>query len=106
MDRDHRGGIKVKSDYSIFREIFDKSPMGILLCDEEGKLVDANGSALEIMGIHKLEYLPEINLFNNPLIAFEKEEILKKGLINFKNELDFENLNGVYSTKDIRYCNY
>ncbi|WP_292758750.1 PAS domain-containing protein [Methanobacterium sp.] len=79
--------------------MFDKSPMGVLLFNEEGELFDANGSALEIMGIHKLKDSPEINLFNNPLISFKKEEILKKGLINFKTELDFENISGVYTTE-------
>ena len=73
--------------------------MGMLLFNEKGELVDANGSALEIMGIPKLEDIPEINFFNNPLISFKKEEILKKGLINFKAELDFENITGSYTTK-------
>jgi len=73
--------------------------MGVLLFNEEGELFDANGSALEIMGIHKLKAIPKINLFNNPLISFKKEEILKKGLINFKTELDFENISGVYTTE-------
>ena len=32
------------------REIFEKSPIGILFYDKEGKLTDANQSALEIVG--------------------------------------------------------
>ena len=37
-----------------FREIFEKSPIGILFYDKEGKLTDANNSALEIAGIPSL----------------------------------------------------
>ena len=73
--------------------------MGMLLYDKEGKIVNANESALGIMGIHKFEDLSEINLFNNPMIAFKKEEILKKGLINFKTELNFENISGFFTTE-------
>ncbi len=37
-----------------FREIFEKSPIGILFFDKEGNLTDANPSALEIGGFPSL----------------------------------------------------
>lgn len=84
--------MKVKSDYHIFREIFEKSPVGMLLFDREGTMVDANQSALEIMGITTPENPPKINLFHNPIIPCKKEELVGNGVINFQNQLDFEKI--------------
>ncbi len=73
-----------------FKEIFDKSPIGILIYDDNGKLVDANQSALEISGISKLEDILGINLFDNPVIAEKKNKLLKEGSIKFR-QLYLEN---------------
>ena len=73
-----------------FKEIFDKSPIGILIYDDNGKLVDANQSALEIAGIYKLENILGINLFDNPVIAEKKNKLLKEGSIKFR-QLYLEN---------------
>ena len=48
---------------NIYKDIFDKSPIGILFYNKKGELVDANKSALEIAGINKLEEILGINIF-------------------------------------------
>ena len=73
---------------NIFKEIFYQSPIGILFYDEEGRLTNANDSALKIARIPKLEDVLGINIFENPLIASKKEELHKKGLIKFQDSLN------------------
>jgi len=73
-----------------FREIFNKSPLGIIFYDEEGNTFDANKSALDIMGIPKLEDILGFNLFMNPYIQDRKDELLVEGSINFQAPLDLD----------------
>jgi len=82
-----QGGIKVKSDYN--GEIFNKSPIGILIYDKEGKLVDVNLSALKIVGIPK-EDASDINLFENTFLAQKKDALTKNGLLRFQAPLHLE----------------
>ena len=101
--------MKVKSDYHIFREIFEKSPVGMLLFDMEGMMVDANQSALEVMGITTPENPPDINLFHNPIIPCKKEELSDelgegqgeeldgKSIISFQSQLNFSKIRDFYN---------
>ncbi len=66
--------------------------MGILLYDEEGELVDANPAAIKLIGLPKLKDLPEINLFHNPIIPCQRDELRENGLIRFQTQLDFEKI--------------
>jgi PAS domain S-box-containing protein len=76
-----------------FEEIFYQSPIGIFLYDKEGKLTNANDTALNIARIPKLEDVLDTNLFDNPKIASKKEEILKKKLIKFQDTLNLFKIN-------------
>jgi PAS domain S-box-containing protein len=71
-----------------FEEIFYQSPIGIFFYDKDGRLTNANDSALKIARIPKLEDVLGTNLFDNPKIASNKAEILDKGLIKFQDTLD------------------
>ncbi len=71
-----------------FEEIFSQSPIGIFLYDKEGKLTNANDSALNIARIPKLDDVLGTNIFDNPKIATRKAEILDKRLIKFQDSLD------------------
>ena len=71
-----------------FEEIFYQSPIGIIFYDEEGRLTNANDSALNIAKIPKLEDVLGTNIFDNPKIASKKEDLQKKGLIKFQDSLD------------------
>ena len=75
-----------------FREIFEKSPIGKLFYDAEGKLTDANQSALQIAAVSHLEDIKGTNLFDNYYIESHKEELLKKGFIRFESPLDLDKI--------------
>jgi PAS domain S-box-containing protein len=89
----------MKDSEKQYREIFEKSPIGILFYDKEGKLTDANQSALEIAGIPSLNSCIGLNLFENPQVASRKEDLLNDGLIRFQRTLDFDNIKkfGIYT---------
>ncbi|MDD1775554.1 MAG: PAS domain S-box protein, partial [Methanobacterium sp.] len=89
----------MKDSEKQYREIFEKSPIGILFYDKEGKLTDANQSALEIAGIPSLNSYIGLNLFDNPQVASRKEDLLNDGLIQFQSTLDFDNIKkfGIYT---------
>ena len=71
-----------------FEEIFYQSPIGILLYDKEGRLTNANDSALNIAKIPRLNDILGTNIFDNPLLASKKEDLREKGLINFQDSLE------------------
>jgi PAS domain S-box-containing protein len=71
-----------------FEEIFSQSPIGIFFYDKDGRLTNANDSALKIARIPKLDDVLGINIFENPLIASKKEELHEKGQIKFQDSLD------------------
>ena len=77
---------------NIFKEIFDKSPIGIFCYDKKGNLIDANSTALEIAGIDSIDNFKKVNLFDNPDIASKKSELLKKRLIKFQSQLNYEDI--------------
>ena len=73
-----------------FKEIFDKSPIGILFYNKDGELIEINQSALKIAGIPSVKVFKRINLFDNPYIGLRKEELINKGLIKFQAPFDLE----------------
>jgi PAS domain S-box-containing protein len=75
----------------IFKEIFDKSPIGILFYDKKGRLTDINMSAQKITGVQKLEDIVGSEIFNNPDISSKRQELVKEGLIKFQSALTPDN---------------
>ena len=55
-----------KKDH-IFKEIFDKSPIGIFCYDKKGNLIDANPTALKIAGIDSIDNFKKVNFFKKYL---------------------------------------
>ena len=86
------GGREVDGNDSLYKEIFSKSPVGILFYDKEGNLLDANPSALKIAGVAKLDDLKCLNLFENPYLAPLKEKLINGGIVKFQSPIDFENI--------------
>lgn len=80
-----------KKNY-IFKEIFDKSPIGIFCYDKKGKIINANPTALKIAGIDAIDNFKKVNLFDNPDIASKKSELLEKGLIKFQSQLNYDDI--------------
>ena len=81
-----------------FREIFEKSPIGIVFFDREGNLTDANQSALEIGGVPSLNEVKGINLFNS--VNISPNELAEKGHIKIQTPVNFDNIkkSGIYNS--------
>jgi len=73
-----------------FKEIFLKSPIGIILFDMDANISNANESALKMLGTPKLEDILGRNIFDFVPIAEKKEKLLKEGLIKFQAPLDLK----------------
>ncbi|WP_414468600.1 PAS domain S-box protein [Methanobacterium sp. ACI-7] len=82
-----------------FREIFEKSPIGILFFDKEGKLTDANQSTLKIAGVPSLNDVIGLNIFDDVNIGSVKDEVLERGHVKLQAPFDFDNFKklGVYN---------
>ena len=80
-----------------------KSPIGILFYDGEGKLTDANKSALQIAAVSQLGDIKGTNLFDNYYIESHKEELFKNGFIRFESPIDLDKIKEMgffYSSKE------
>lgn len=82
-----------------FKDSFEKSPIGILFFDKEGKLTDANQSALKIGGIPSLNDVMGFNVFDDPNVASIKDKLLEKGSIKIQAPFNFDYFKklGVYN---------
>ncbi|MGF7118154.1 PAS domain S-box protein [Methanobacterium oryzae] len=89
MDKLKHEGIKAENK---FKEIFLKSPIGILFYNKDGELIELNQSALDITGVIKLEDIDILNLFDNPDVASRKEKLISEGIIKFQSKMDFEKI--------------
>lgn len=69
-----------------FKEIFDKSPIGILIYGSDGKLEDANRAALEIMGC-KLDTIVGMDIFHNKEVRQKLANLDETGPIKFQGRL-------------------
>ena len=81
-------------DIDRFMSIFDKSPIGILFYNDDGKLIDINPFSFKILGISKLDDIIGMNLFEISNLVPKKETLVKEGLVRFQLYLkDFGNGN-------------
>lgn len=85
-----------------FKEIFEKSPIGIELYDLGGRLIDANKSCLEIFGASNVADIEGLRLFDNPNVSSDaKTRLLKGETVKYEAPFDFEKVKklGLYKTK-------
>ncbi len=84
-----------------FKEIFEKSPIGILFVDKEGNLTDANQSALRIGGVPSLNDVIGINIFNAVSMDSDRDKLLEKEHIELQFPVDFDDVKqrGIYNSK-------
>ena len=61
----------------IFKEIFEKSPIGILFYDLNGQLVDANTSALEIIETLNLDDILGTSMFDVPYLNQNRDKLMQ-----------------------------
>jgi PAS domain S-box-containing protein len=78
-DRKHSEAALFESEER-FRTIFDRSPMGIALCDKDGLLVELNQAAMTLFGILKRQQVVgRLGLFSSPTVSEENRTRLKAG---------------------------
>ena len=85
-----------------FREVFDKSPIGIELYDAQGRLIDANPSSLEIFGVSDVEEVRGFRLFEDPNFSPEVVGRIRKGrAVRYEMPYDFDEAgrSGLYRTE-------
>ena len=84
-----------------FRNIFEKSPIGIELYDAEGSLLEVNSACMEIFGVVDASELRQFNLFADPNLSEENKQALRRGQITrYESPFDFEIVKqyGLYRT--------
>lgn len=82
-----------------FRNIYNQSPLGIMIFDVKGDLVDLNPASLGIFGIMEIDDVLGINLFRNRIISADnKQELLDGRPVHFTTFTDFEEIrvSGLY----------
>jgi PAS domain S-box-containing protein len=85
-----------------FKKIYEQSPIGIELYDQEGRLLDANHACLDIFGVSDITEVKGLKLFEDPNLSLEaKEKLLKGKTIRYEGPFDFEKVKEqkLYKTK-------
>ncbi len=83
----------LRKSENTFKTIFSQSPLGILLFDNAGSLIDLNPATLGIFGIMEVDPLENLNLFNNIIIEVKDKGRLDLGnSLRFTTEVDFEEI--------------
>ena|GEM_PF-388357 len=82
-----------------FRKIYEKSPVGIVVYDSQGKITGMNKSALEIFGLAQTGQSRSYVLLEEPLLPVEARERLQaKKSLAWEGTFDFDKAkeNGAY----------
>lgn len=74
-----------------FRKIYEKSPVGIVVYDSQGKITGMNKSALEIFGLAEAGESKSYLLLNEPLLPEEARQRLEAGKpVVWEGTFDFD----------------
>ena len=76
-----------------FREIFSQSPIGIAVYDQNGLLVEANKSCMDIFGVSDPVHMESFKLIDAPNVPPElKTRLLKGETVRYEAPFDFDNV--------------
>ena len=76
-----------------FREIFSQSPIGIAVYDQNGLLVEANKSCMDIFGVSDPVHMESFKLIDAPNAPPEsKARLLKGETVRYEAPFDFDNV--------------
>ncbi|MBI2851651.1 MAG: response regulator [Chloroflexi bacterium] len=80
---------RLRDSEEMFRGIFEASPVGIAICDSEGKPLSVNRTALQIPGVAGMP--KNVSLLDDPNMPPEAAEKMKQGeTVRFEVRYDFE----------------
>jgi PAS domain S-box-containing protein len=86
----------LKGSQRRFREIFSQSPIGIAVYDQNGLLVEANKSCMDIFGVSDPVHMKGLKLIDAPNAPPElKARLLKGETVRYEAPLDFDNVNAL-----------
>ena len=93
--------VKLNESQKRFKRIFDKSPLGILLLNYEGKIILYNESITKLFGIQNPQKLYEFSIFKSPDLPDDIfEQISIKNIFEREIVYDFDSIrsSGRYET--------
>jgi PAS domain S-box-containing protein len=74
-----------------FRSVYERSPLGIELYDENGELFEANRACLNIFGVSDVAKVKWFRLFADPNMTDEAKETLRQGrIVRYETTFDFD----------------
>jgi len=74
-----------------FREIFSQSPIGIAVYDQNGLLVEANISCMDIFGLSDPVHMKDLKLIDAPNVSPElRARLLKGETVRYQAPFDFD----------------
>lgn len=83
-----RDELKVRRGY--FKNIFEKSPIGIELYNENALLVNANEACLNLFGVSDINDVKGFNLLEDPNIPKSmKQKLLNRESVRYRSVFDF-----------------
>jgi two-component system sporulation sensor kinase A len=75
------------------RSLFSESPVGYVLFDGAGTLIDANPAALDVLAVRRLEDIMGLNLLHNPEIdPADRERLVRGEVVRLTYRLDFDTM--------------
>jgi PAS domain S-box-containing protein len=77
-----------------FRQIFSQSPIGIAVYDQNGLLVEANKSCMDIFGVSDPVHMKGLKLIDSPNVPPKlKARLLKGETVRYEAPFDFDKVN-------------
>ncbi len=95
-----QAGERLEAREALFRALFDNSPIGIVVLNEEGIVLTSNRAAQDILGWHDQKVVQSFRLFSDPMLLDSTKERARRGeLFHTERKADFEKMrqSGVYS---------
>jgi PAS domain S-box-containing protein len=91
--RERKVKVSLQDSQRRFREIFSQSPIGIAVYDQEGLLVEANKSCMDIFGVQDFVYMKGFKLIDLPNVSPElKARLLNGETVRYEAPFDFDNV--------------
>lgn len=87
----HLSEARLRDSEERFRAIYATSPIGIAICDSQGRLLDANKACLDIFGIPDASAIIGSQLFNDPNIPDDAQQRLQSGqIVHYESTFNFD----------------
>jgi diguanylate cyclase (GGDEF)-like protein/PAS domain S-box-containing protein len=85
-----RAEVALKESEESFKSIYEKSPIGIELYNEQGGLIDANQASMDIFGVSGREKALGYNLFSDPNLPNITERLEAAEIVSIEITYDFD----------------